>query len=239
MSVFENWFSIYRYMITKYTEDEFINSKTRTLLKCECEFCHKDFQVEKIKIVRENKLKKGYVRFCSNKCKFEFFQDRFELICKNCSKPTTRIRKDYERNKTKNFFCTQSCSATYNNKNKKTGTRRSKLEVWIENELKKKYDFDIIFNGKEAVNSELDIYIPGLNLAFELNGIFHYEPIFGEYKLNQVKNNDDRKFQACLEKKIELCILDVSGSKHFKPERDKKYLDIIENIIERKSDYLI
>ena len=84
------------------------------------------------------------------------------------------------------------------------------------------------------MNSELDIYIPSLKLAFELNGIFHYEPIYGEDKLNKVKNNDGRKYQACFENKIELCIIDVSGSKNFKPERDKKYLDIIISIIELK-----
>lgn len=78
-----------------------------------------------------------------------------------------------------------------------------------------------------------------LNLAFELNGIFHYEPIYGEGKLSQVKNNDGRKFQDCLERKIELCIIDVSSSKHFKPERDKKYLDIIVNLIELKCRGLV
>ena len=50
-----------------------------------------------------------------------------------------------------------------------------------------------------------------------------------------VKNNDNRKFQACLEKGIELCIIDASNSKKFKPERDKKYLEIIEKIIESKN----
>lgn len=97
--------------------------------------------------------------------------------------------------------------------------------------MKNEYKFEIIFNGKEIINSELDIYIPSLKLAFELNGIFHYEPIYGEEKLKNIKNNDDRKFQDCLEKNIELCIIDTSGSKNFKPERDKKYFDIISNII--------
>jgi len=41
-------------------------------------------------------------------------------------------------------------------------------------------DLVIHFNKKDAINSELDIYIPSLKLAFELNGIFHYEPIFGK-----------------------------------------------------------
>jgi hypothetical protein len=76
-------------------------------------------------------------------------------------------------------------------------------------------------------------------LAFELNGIFHYEPIYGEEKLGKVKNNDGRKFQACIERKIELCIIDVSASKKFKPERDKKYLDIIVNLIEYKCRGLV
>lgn len=56
----------------------------------------------------------------------------------------------------------------------------------------------------------------------------------GDKKLEQVQNNDNRKFQACLEKKIELCILDTSSSKNFKPVRDVKYLNIIKNIIEQK-----
>jgi hypothetical protein len=90
------------------------------------------------------------------------------------------------------------------------------------------------FNRKDAINSELDIYIPTLKLAFELNGIFHYEPIYGSEKLDQIKNNDSRKYQACIEKNIELCIIDSSGLKYFKPEKCQKYLDIITNIINTK-----
>ena len=67
-----------------------------------------------------------------------------------------------------------------------------------------------------------------------MNGIFHYEPIYGENKFNQIQNNDNRKFQACLEKGIELCVIDTSGLKYFKPDNAKKYLDIIENILKLK-----
>lgn len=146
----------------------------------------------------------------------------------------SRKECDFNKNKSKKFFCNSSCAASYNNRNKKFGIRRSKLEIWIEEELKKEYSFEIIFNGKETINSELDIYIPSLSLAFELNGIFHYEPIYGEDKLKNIKNNDDRKFQACLEKNIELCIIDTSSAKVFKPERDRKYLDIVKKIINNK-----
>lgn len=66
-----------------------------------------------------------------------------------------------------------------------------------------------------------------------MNGIFHYEAIYGEDKLEKIQNNDNRKFAACLEKGIELCIIDSSSSVHFKPERDIKYLNIIKSIIEQ------
>ena len=95
-------------------------------------------------------------------------------------------------------------------------------------------DLEFYFNRKDAINSELDIYIPKLKLAFELNGIFHYEPIYGADKLNQTQNNDRRKFQACLEQGIELCIIDTSSLSYFKPDKVQKYLDIIVNIINSK-----
>jgi len=71
-------------------------------------------------------------------------------------------------------------------------------------------------------------------LAFELNGIFHYEPIYGQNKLNQIQNNDNRKFQACLENNIELCIIDTSSQTYFKPKTAQKFLDIITNLINNK-----
>jgi hypothetical protein len=73
-----------------------------------------------------------------------------------------------------------------------------------------------------------------LNIAFELNGIFHYEPIYGNDKLNKIQNNDMRKFQACLEHNIELCIIDTSQQKYFKESTSQKYLNIIVNILNEK-----
>jgi len=159
-------------------------------------------------------------------------ENRIYLNCYECGLSVMKKTHEIKKSKSGNVFCNSSCSATYNNKNKKTGTRRSKLEFWIEEQLKKIYKFEIIFNGKDAIKSELDIFIPSLNLAFELNGIFHYEAIYGDKKFESIKNNDNRKFQNCLENGIELCIIDTSSSKHFKPERDKKYLDIITKIID-------
>lgn len=158
---------------------------------------------------------------------------KIEISCTNCGKkyktrPSQAVRS-------KNHYCSRSCSATYNNKNKTHGTRRAKLEIWLEDQLIELYpDLEIHFNRKDTIGSELDIYFPTLNLAIELNGIFHYEPIYGEKKLNQIQENDQNKFQACQSHGISLCIIDTSGQKYFKPKTSQKYLDIIIDILNKQ-----
>ena len=95
-------------------------------------------------------------------------------------------------------------------------------------------NLEILYNNKEIINSELDIYIPSLKLAFELNGIVHYEPIYGEEKLNKIKSNDNNKFQLCIEQKISLCVIDTSSLNYFKEQNAKKFLDIIVETINDK-----
>ena len=70
------------------------------------------------------------------------------------------------------------------------------------------------------------------------NGIFHYEPIYGLEKLQSIQNNDTRKFQACLERGIELCIIDSSSQKIFSEKSSRKYLEIIVTIINKKQQSL-
>jgi len=107
--------------------------------------------------------------------------------------------------------------------------------VWLEQQLPALYpSLEFHFNRKDAIISELDIYIPSLKLAFELNGIFHYEPIYGPEKLAQIQNNDERKYQACIERGIELCLIDVSSFSYFKISGAERYLDMMKSIINKK-----
>ncbi len=201
---------------------------------CECKNCNSIFNIKRcdakrsIKGTRKND-------FCSPKCVVEYKikNGNIECECLNCKKLFMKYK--HATIKYPNHFCSRSCSATFNNKNKKTGTRRSKLEKWLEQKLNSLYpDLQIHYNRKDAINSELDIYIPSLKLAFELNGVFHYEPIYGKDKLRQIENNDNRKFQACLEKQIELCIIDVSKLSYFKESNAIPYLNIILEVLNKK-----
>ncbi len=221
-------------MIKLFTENEFFVAKPLEKLPCRCYGCNEVFYLTKRRIQQTScKSHKSKGTFCSTTCYRSFTIKRKCIKCCNCNTEFEINNSDLK--KSKNHFCSLSCAATYNNKHKTNGNRRSKLEKYLEIELIKRYpDLEIQFNNKTAINSELDIYVPSLKLAFELNGIFHYEPIFGEDKLTQIQNNDNRKFQACLEQGIELCLVDTSQQKYFKVNTSEKYLKIIVNIINHK-----
>jgi hypothetical protein len=182
---------------------------------------------------RENVNPHAVNNFCTRSCQFKSQRTAKIVSCTQCGENIVKLPNQLK--KRKNHFCTSSCAATYNNTHKTKGIRISKLENWLAAQLRLLYPTtEIHFNRKDTINSELDIYFPELQLAFELNGIFHYEPIYGTEKLSQIKNNDDRKFQACLERGIELCILDISSQKRFTPDSSQKFLDIITSVIGKK-----
>lgn len=220
-----------------YTQEQFKSSKSNEKLPCECYQCGETFYKQKKEInafLKENTRRS--IKFCSLRCVGLSKRSMQNVSCVNCG--TTFKKKPSEIQRSPNHFCSKSCSGTYNNKNKKYGIRRSKLEVWLEEQLTILYpELEVHYNRKDTIGSELDIFIPSLNLAVELNGIFHYEPIFGVNKLQKIQENDQSKTKACIEHKIDLCIIDVSAFKHFKPARAQKYLDIITNIINDRSRF--
>lgn len=216
-----------------FSKEQVLSAKYSDMIPMQCDKCNKNFE-KKCKYVKLHLLHRpSGNQFCSRKCFGAFTSKSVEVSCKQCNKNFIKTNAELKRHL--NSFCSRSCSATYQNSHKTYGCVRSKLEKYLEQILVIKYsNLEFHFNRKDAINSELDIYIPSLKLAFELNGIFHYEPIFGETKLKQTQNNDCRKFQACIENNIELCIIDTSNLKYFKPDKAQKYLDIITNIIDSK-----
>jgi hypothetical protein len=227
-------------MIKKFSEKEFESSSPSDLLPFECYCCQKKFYIRKSWVTFYNKnksSKRNPICFCSRNCSRQFRVKKIEFNCCNCNKTLHRVPSEinHKRKKSSRNFCSRSCAATYNNTHKTTGNRRSKLEIWIESKLTELYpDLHIDYNKSNAIDSELDIYISSLKLAIELNGIFHYEPIYGEHKLEQIQNNDHRKHQACYERNIEILSIDTSSFNHFKEHNAQKYLNIIIDIVEQR-----
>ncbi len=211
---------------------ELDNYKSRDKIPLECYVCKKIFYKPKNEILDYLKNPKTFrkLKFCSHFCKGELQYSQVSSICMQCKKSIEIVLSEFK--KSKNHFCSQTCAAIYNNAHKTKGTRISKLEKWLQIRLPIIYpNLDIHFNRKDAINSELDIYIPSLKLAFELNGIFHYEPIYGKDKLDKTQLNDQNKFELCIKNNINLCLIDVSSQKYFKEKTSQKYLNIILDII--------
>lgn len=225
-----------------YTPEEFALATTSQSLNLRCIHCDNVFSRKKSDI--SHALKRGYeVNYCSAPCKTAHIS--IKCKCDECGKELIQlpsVHKLYTHH-----FCSRRCNGLYRFKHgaftnslgeNRIGKCRSKLEKWIELQIGLIYpDLEVHYNRNDAINSELDIFIPSLRLAIELNGAYHYEPIYGPDKLSKVQNNDARKMQACLERNIEFCSIDASelGSfDYFKEKRGQKYLDIIKHVINQK-----
>jgi hypothetical protein len=151
-----------------------------------------------------------------------------DVTCKNCNKTFKKYLKEIKRSL--NNYCSSSCSAIYNNKHKTTGFRVSKLEIYLQENLKG-YNFD--FNNRIiCYGLELDIYIDDLKLAFEINGIVHYKPIYGKEKFDKIVKKDILKNKLSKDKGIILYTIKDESNK-FSINHGEKILQKIYRFIHK------
>ena len=156
----------------------------------------------------------------------------FEFICSECAQEFSREKRQVSSSiakNVKNYFCSRSCSVSFNNKHYGHGEHRSAIEYWLESRIKEKYpQVEVLFGDKKTIGSELDIYIPAWKVGIELQGRQHYEPIWGEDILAQTQKNDAEKRKACIEAGIHL--IEVDMSKMAAMKRDPEFLRICEEV---------
>jgi dTDP-4-amino-4,6-dideoxygalactose transaminase len=80
-------------------------------------------------------------------------------------------------------------------------------------------------NNRNLLGIELDFYFPEIRLAIEINGIVHYEPIYGSKTFERIQNVDEQKIIQTSELGIELIIVPTFG--HF----TTKHAELIWNSI--------
>ena len=211
-------------LITKITKEQFDELKGCDKIELQCRICTQTFEQKKSIILKS--FKQGYTSgFCSRNCSNKFKINKVNTECEECGKEIS-VRA-YQRKTYKHSFCSYSCSAKYRNRHKTNGIIRSKIEIYIENKIKQNYPtLNVMSNDRILLEGlELDFYFPALKLGIELNGITHYEPIYGEDRLTRSKDSDKRKMIQCYENDIELAVIDVSGAKYL----TQKWKDIYWN----------
>jgi endogenous inhibitor of DNA gyrase (YacG/DUF329 family) len=170
--------------------------------------------VEVEKQISDVKRKKN--AFCGKKCNYAYKKAGQQIPCDLCGKLGKYKHKKY-LTKAKHHYCGNNCKNIDLNSNpafrpKKAG--RSKLEKELEMLLKTTYpNLQFTCNDRIVCSGiELDFYFSDLNLAIEINGPFHYEPIFGQKAYEFTKNNDYKKRAICEKKGVELIIIPAVGN---------------------------
>ena len=221
------------------TELDFKNAKVRDDIDIKCDICGKPFKSTKRNLLYS--IRRGYTKnYCSQKCQGIDKNKTIDTICSNCNTPLRIKFKEFNKKnrKSKNCFCSQTCSGSFNSKHKTKGIRRSKLELFLESKINEEFpNLKILPNDVTTIKYEIDLYFPDLKFGIEINGITHYEPIYGNDKFEKIVFNDKQKILLCAEKGIELCIVPNLYDRLTDKLKIKIWDDvkcIIYNIINRK-----
>lgn len=201
-------------------------------VKMRCDFCGNIF----LKIPANSSLNtNNYIKhdFCSQKCYHQFRSTITTTECKWCNKKVERAACKMRQNPSGNIFCSLSCSMSYRNANKTSGYRRSKLEVYLEDKIHDVYpSLECECNNRKIIGYELDFYFPRVNMAIEINGITHYQPIYGQLTLDRTQKADKEKIARCQQIGITLYIIDVSDYGHINQIILEYYWSIIGPLLE-------
>ena len=199
-----------------------------------CFLCKKEFLRDPAQIKSNHKRGRSN-SYCSPQCVADSRNFTKELPCAYCNTLLLRQANELRKSKSGRAFCNRSCSAKFNNHNKTYGVRRSKFEVFLVKQIIAEFPTVIVqINDIATIGYELDIFIPKLRLALEVNGICHYQPIYGQDKFDRIQKNDCIKSNMCSKLNLDLIVIDISSFKHFNESWAYSECAKVFEIIERK-----
>jgi very-short-patch-repair endonuclease len=125
-----------------------------------------------------------------------------------------------------------------NNAVREASKKGSKLEIYLLNELLKN-GFSVDFHKEQSILNtklQIDLFLPKNNIAIEVDGPSHFEPVWGSDALAKNKKYDNKKTGLILGKGLYL--IRIKQSKDFSKARAKLIFDeliiIIDNIENKK-----
>lgn len=144
-------------MTILFTDEEFNAAKSTDLLPLKCEQCGKTFYRQKKEIGYTLKNpSRNRCRFCSQEClsKNKGNCEPHHEKCTNCGKDIVVRNSDYNKSKTKHFFCSNSCAASYNNRlrGKRTDEERKKISETLRKRCVNNFTFVTKISDDEFKN---------------------------------------------------------------------------------------
>lgn len=213
-----------------------IYHRPKKYIKVNCKQCNIELPLQS---KRKFELNNGNF-YCSCACRLLYRRENTKLIktnCGQCGKEILKKKHYFKQSKSGKVFCGRRCSGVHFGQNKTTGTQVSKFELFVQKELISIFsNLNIEYNNSQTIKSELDIYIPELKLAFEINGPTHYKPIYGQERFNKTIKKDLEKKKNCRKLKIKLIIINTSFMRDgFSEIKSKPFLKKIIKAINKRS----
>jgi hypothetical protein len=126
------------------SQDEFDKAKSRDKVRLFCDHCNGVFVKPKNDIQKHQKNRPSGLRYCSKTCSYDAHRDPIKT-CKYCGMPA------------KKKFCSQSCSAKFNNPLKPTRKKKCKrCENRTTNDKFCSKKCDRLFHKEAYINAWLD-----------------------------------------------------------------------------------
>lgn len=213
--------------------------RARAAVPLECENCGIVFRKPKCDVLTSLKGNPQFaLRFCSLKCHHSkrVKDAHVEVACEQCDRVVVKQISWLKNNR--HNFCSRSCSAKFQNAHKTLGRlRKSKAETYLAGVIRADFKGLLVDENVRGVlpsGLELDLYVPALRLAIELNGPLHYFPIFGEAKLKSIQDKDIKKEVEAQSVGCNLITVDISRIKYWRETQaflDEEYKNSIKPLI--------